>query len=248
MKKIIQKFIPFLDVERKRSIWIRKQIMAIPNYQSILDAGAGECKYKNYCDHLKYLSQDFGKYDGSGDNIGLQTKSWDYSRLQVISDIISIPFSDNSFDNILCTEVLEHIPFPELAIKEFSRILKKDGRLILTAPFCSQTHFAPFHFCTGFNIYWYKESMKKYDLEIIEIDINGNYFDYIRLELARLPLMIKRYTLLSYIGYLFYIVIIPIVLCLSIICMISKDSERQLCYGYHILAKKKVVNYENKIK
>lgn len=30
---------------------------------------------------------------------------------------------------------------------------------ILTAHFCSLTHFAPFHYCTDFNRYWYEKHL-----------------------------------------------------------------------------------------
>jgi ubiquinone/menaquinone biosynthesis C-methylase UbiE len=236
----IIKMFPFLNNENFRRIWVKGQLKNIPKNQTILDAGAGECQYKKYCSHLKYTSQDFGQYDGRGNKIGLQTKNWDNSKLDIISDIADMPIPDNSFDNILCTEVLEHIPYPEKAIAEFSRILKSGGNLMLTAPFCSQTHFAPYHFCTGFNIYWYREILAKNNFEIRSHEINGNYFDYINQELLRIPFVIKKYTFFGILGFLLYIIILPSVLLLYLISLVSKETEKQLCFGYHILAKKKI--------
>jgi len=63
--------------------------------------------------------------------------------VDVISDITSIPLPDASFDACLCTEVLEHLPHPIEALRELARLLRPGGRLILTAPFCSLTHFSP---------------------------------------------------------------------------------------------------------
>jgi len=234
----IYSFFPFIRSGQVREIWVAEQLKNIPENENILDAGAGECRYKKYCSHLKYTSQDFGEYDGKGDNVGLQTKHWDNSSLDIVSDIISIPVKDKSFNNILCTEVIEHISKPDLAIKEFSRILKKGGRLVITAPFCSLTHFAPFHFYTGFNIYWYKKILEEYGFEIIEHFANGNYFDFISQELLRMPLVIKKYSHISYLGYLLYLVTVPLVLILVLVSKFSKKSEQQLCFGYHILAKK----------
>jgi len=238
--KYLVKFFPFLSNKTFRKKWVMKQLKNIPANQTILDAGAGECQYKQYCSHLKYTSQDFGEYNGEGDGVGLQTKKWDNSRLDIVSDIANMPIPDHAFDNILCTEVLEHIPYPEKAIAEFSRILKKDGRLILTAPFCSQTHFAPYHFCTGFNIYWYKEVLSKNNFEISAYETNGNYFDYINQELMRTPLVIKRYSIFGVFGLSLYIIILPLVLCLFLISLMSKKTEKQLCFGYHITAKKTI--------
>ena len=92
-------------------------------------------------------------------NTALQTKTWDNSKLDIVSDIIQIPLPDNSVDAIMCTEVLEHLPNPILAIKEFSRLIKPAGYLILTAPFASLVHFAPYHFASGFSRYFYEKHL-----------------------------------------------------------------------------------------
>ena len=99
--------------------------------------------------HLKYTSQDIAKYDGQGDGLGLHTKTRDYSEIDIISDIANIPVDNDSFDAIMCIEVFEHLTDPLDALKEFKRILKSGGMLILTAPFNSLTHYAPYHFSTG---------------------------------------------------------------------------------------------------
>ncbi len=41
------------------------------------------------------------------------------------------PFSNNTFDYIICYDLLEHVNHPERAVKEFARILKPNGKLIL---------------------------------------------------------------------------------------------------------------------
>ena len=107
-----------------RDAWLERALAQIPEGSKILDAGAGELRYKKFCAHLDYVSQDFGQYDGKGDSTGLQTSQWDNTKLDIVSDITNIPVSDASFDAVMCIEVLEHIPEPILAIKEFSRILR----------------------------------------------------------------------------------------------------------------------------
>lgn len=49
-------------------------------------------------------------------------------------DAENLEFEDESFDLIVCSEVLEHLLNTEKAISEFYRVLKKDGTLILTTP------------------------------------------------------------------------------------------------------------------
>ncbi len=45
-----------------------------------------------------------------------------------------LPYSDNSFDYIVCVEGLEHIENPANAIREFSRLLKTGGTLLVSVP------------------------------------------------------------------------------------------------------------------
>jgi len=171
--------------DEPRVQWLRKALAAIPAGHRILDAGAGEQRFKKFCSHLNYVAQDFAQYDGKGNEAGLQTQTWDQSKLDIVSDITAIPEPDASFDAIFCVEVFEHLPDPVLAIKEFSRLLKPGGALILTAPFCSLTHFAPYHFSTGFTRYYYEHHLPANGFAIQEISANGNFFEYVAQELRR---------------------------------------------------------------
>jgi ubiquinone/menaquinone biosynthesis C-methylase UbiE len=45
-----------------------------------------------------------------------------------------LPYEDSSFDYITCIEGLEHIENPQQAIREFSRVLKAGGHLIVSIP------------------------------------------------------------------------------------------------------------------
>lgn len=180
--------------QSNREIWLEDSLQKNPSGSRILDAGAGEQQYKKFCSHLNYISEDFAQYNGEGDGKALQTKKWNTSNLDIVSDVTSIPEPDASFDAIMCIQVFEHLPEPILAIKEFSRLLKHGGHLILTAPFCSLTHMAPYHFYSGYNRYFYEKHLAEYGFKIIELTENGNFFEYLAQELRRLPEVEKDYT------------------------------------------------------
>jgi len=169
-----------------RDAWVAQVLAQIPAGARLLDAGAGECQYKKHCGHLKYVAQDNAIYDGKGDS-GLQTGSWDFSRIDIVSDILDIPEPDASFDVVLCTEVLEHLPDPARALDEMARLLRPGGMLIVTAPFWSLTHFAPYHYATGFNRYFYEFHLGRLGFDIVEMTPNGNFFECVGQELRRVP-------------------------------------------------------------
>lgn len=175
-----------------REQWTSRQLRGLPQGWRLLDAGAGECMFKKDCAHLNYVSQDIAVYDGRGEK-GLQTGTWDTSQIDLVCDIVTIPESDASFDAVLCTEVLEHLPDPIAALEELTRLLKPAGVLILTAPFWSLTHFAPYHHATGFNRYFYHHHLGRLGYEIAELKPNGNFFESIAQEVRRTPEMAEKF-------------------------------------------------------
>jgi ubiquinone/menaquinone biosynthesis C-methylase UbiE len=237
-KKILGISLVGTQNEATRLKWLESTLQKIPTGSRILDAGAGELVQKKYCTHLNYVSQDFGQYDGIGDGKGLQTKKWDNSKLDIICDIIAIPEPDSSFDAIMCVEVFEHLPDPISAIKEFSRLLKTNGILVITAPFCSLTHFAPYHFYTGFNRYFYEKHLTENGFDIIEITPNGNYFEYIAQELRSVQFISEKYTDKKT-SFIDRMAIRKILKLLNKSSNSDKGSSELLNFGFHILAKKK---------
>jgi len=43
-----------------------------------------------------------------------------------------LPIKEKIFDNILCFETLEYLPHPEMAVKEFARVTKTNGEVVIT--------------------------------------------------------------------------------------------------------------------
>jgi len=51
-----------------------------------------------------------------------------------VSDISCLPFEDASFDLVICSEVLEHIPDEKTAVREIIRVLKPKSPLVVSVP------------------------------------------------------------------------------------------------------------------
>jgi SAM-dependent methyltransferase len=226
-----------LGNSENRDAWVEKTLINMPAGNRLLDAGAGECQYRKFCSHLDYVSQDFSEYDGQGNNAGLQTDTWDTSKIDIVSDITSVPEPDESFDVILCTEVFEHIPSPALAIVEFSRLLKPGGTVIITAPFWSLTHFAPYHFATGFNRYFYHEHLNANGFKNVTISANGNYFDCVAQEVRRVRSMSHSHSSKP-VGFFARAATAILIMSLNAMSKTDRGSDDLLCFGLHVVATK----------
>lgn len=240
-RKIKSKFFkkPFgTQNAQNRNNWLKSVLGDIPIGSTILDAGAGNGNKKKFCKDLKYISQDIAEYKGESKSGGLHTGPVDYSELDIVSDIIDIPLKDESVDAIMCIEVIEHVEDPLLVFKEFSRLLKKGGVLILTAPFNSLTHYSPYHYATGFSKFYYQKNLPKFNFEIVNIEPNGNYFEYFAQETRRINEVAETYCNKRIYNPLYYLSKIYILNLLKKLSAKDNGSSELLCFGYNIIAKK----------
>lgn len=222
--------------EKVRRQWIINKLLELPAGSTLLDAGAGEMQYAKYCKKLKYIAQDFGEYNPEEISKGLKGKdTWDTSRVNIKCDIIDMPLEDNSIDTILCSEVFEHLKNPFLALKEFSRVIKQGGKLLLTAPFCSLVHMAPYYFSSGFSEFWYYENLKDYGFTIKEIKPYGDYFKWMSQELFRMNEMAKNFCNRQ-LSKSELVTITDCIKIMSKLALEDKNSDNTLCFGYLVEA------------
>lgn len=242
MKKLIKKlpivrtWLRKINNLNERTDWVKKQLKSLPRDSVLLDAGCGNQQFRVFCDHLNYKGQDFGQYikdekeilgdksGGVGGNLG-----YEYGKLDYLGDIWEIKESDATFDAILCTEVFEHIPYPIETIKEFSRLIKSGGTLILTVPNACIRHMDPYFFYSGFSDRWYEKFLPENGFEIEEIVPVGDYYSWLAVEMARTAIshsIFSKILLLPAFLYYFY-------------KRKTKTSIDTLCMGYHVRAKKK---------
>ncbi len=90
-----------------------------------------------------WLRMRVGRLRGSEYGLGLrrrlQMSTWLWrSRVKEfvrVQDVTSLSFRDSSMDAVVCQDVLEHVPDYRAALREFSRVLKPGGTLVMTVPF-----------------------------------------------------------------------------------------------------------------
>ena len=132
----------------------------------ILDVGCGKKIYRNIFLKNEYLGIDV-KVSG-------RKKEEKYADLYFDGE--NIPFEDNYFDFIICTEVLEHCSNPSKLISEIYRVLKAKGRALITVPFIWGEHEIPYDF-RRYTSYGFKKDIKNVGFKIIKFQKDYQGFD-----------------------------------------------------------------------
>lgn len=122
---------PFWLSRRELSIHFKKYAPALSG--AILDFGCGTAPYKQF---VKNATSYLGLEYDSDEN--RKSKSAD-----IFYDGNTIPLNDESIDGIISTQTFEHVPNPAQIVSEWKRILKPDGKLLLTVPFMWPEHEMP---------------------------------------------------------------------------------------------------------
>jgi SAM-dependent methyltransferase len=166
-----------------------------------------------------------------------------YGKIDYVSDAAAIPVPNASFDAVLCTEVLEHVPDPVAVVQELARVLRPGGKLLLTAPLGSGIHQEPHHYYGGFTPYWYHRFLGQVGFCDIQIEPNSGSFMFFSQESLRFLLTTRPFARLPPLPSLFWL---PVWLCLlpvlggmiPLICrsLDRYDHERRFTVGYHVTA------------
>lgn len=96
-----------------------------------------------------------------------------YSNVDIVADIMALPIGNGEVSSIICTEVLEHIRKPELAVAEMKRILKQGGYAYVTVPFLYPYHASPDDY-----IRWTHMGLRDLfsDFEVVELGVRSGPF------------------------------------------------------------------------
>jgi len=135
-----------------------KDILHSNDIKNVLDVGCGSRQYEKLFGNRVYVGID----------VILSGRNESNKMPDVYYDGVELPFEDNYFDLIICTEVLEHCLEPELLTTEICRVSKEDGFVYITAPFFHGEHEIPYDFrrFTSFGMY---QIMRKGGLKVTSL-------------------------------------------------------------------------------
>ncbi len=117
--------------ERRLSEWI---LSLVPRTaKSVLDVGCGRAWVAaSLCPKgIEVCSMDISPV-----NVEKALSRYPYPNHKgAIGDAFHLPFDDESFDCVIASEVVEHVPDPEAFVRSLFRVIKKGGALILSTPY-----------------------------------------------------------------------------------------------------------------
>lgn len=132
----------------------------------MLDFGCGSKPYRELFDVAFYIGADIAVsgHDHSNENI------------DVYYDGKTLPFGDNEFDSIFSSEVFEHVFNLDEILDELRRVLKPNGKMLITLPFVWDEHEIPYDFAryTSFGI---THILQQKGFQVLEQHKTTNYVE-----------------------------------------------------------------------
>ncbi|MDR0505241.1 MAG: methyltransferase domain-containing protein [Dysgonamonadaceae bacterium] len=211
-----------------RKLLLKQVRLSAPELSGkLLDFGCGSKPYRSLFTQVdEYIGMD------------IENKSHDHKNedIDVFYDGNNIPFEDNTFDSILASEVLEHVPNIDKTLSEWRRVLKPNGKLIATVPFVWQEHEMPYDF-RRFTSNGIEQLLTEYGFNIIQNRKVGSFFEVL-VQMTMMYLHSIFYTKNKYILNLFINAIFVFPVCLIGILLVAVFPKKQILYFDTIITAK----------
>lgn len=197
----------------------------------VLDVGCGYMPYKNMVPQCDYVGMDL-----------------DTSRNpDVVGSVLNIPQDDNTYDGVIFSEVIEHIPEPRVALSEIHRCLRHGGLLYITAPQSWNIHYAPNDYFR-FTKYGLKYLLEKQGFELLTIEKIGGMGSLIssavivflaeKITLPFLTFILKTIGLKRGSYRLAAILLAPLVFLMYLLSILFDHFDSDNVLGWAVVAKK----------
>ena len=147
---------PFFIIKKLQRNLVRRYGSRLTG--KVLDVGCGRSPYRPFLGAEEYV--------GSDPNPDVNP--------DVVADVPGLPFEEASFDAVLCTEVLEHVPEPKEALANIQQILKPGGILYLTAPMSWCLHYQPDDYFR-FTKFGLEYLLEKQGFEVLKVERVGGF-------------------------------------------------------------------------
>lgn len=121
------------------------------------------------CGNKPYETMFAGKVT---EHVGCDIVQSSERRADVVCPATQIPIEDESFDTVLCTQVIEHVADHRALLREAYRLLRRDGVLILSGPLYWPLHEEPYDFFR-FTKYGLRNLLEATGFTIHSIESNG---------------------------------------------------------------------------
>lgn len=153
---------PFYFIRRNLYKHIRQYAPRLNG--KLLDFGCGRKPFENLFSVTEYIGLDMEQTGHDHQN----------SKVDVYYDGRHIPFPDDSFDALFCSEVLEHVFDPDLILPEMRRVLKKGATALFTVPFCWNEHEVPYDYAR-YSSFGITHLLEKNGFQVTELKKSGNF-------------------------------------------------------------------------
>lgn len=212
--------------------WVRVNLYrTVSEYSSkisgrVLDVGCGSKPYEKLFNFDSYVGLEYSA-----------TRNNASSHADIFYDGRTFPFANDSFDSVVCFQVLEHVFEPDNLMNEIARVLKPEGRLMLTVPFVWPLHEEPYDY--GRYSYWgLKWFLEQHGFEIIiQKRLSGGagmflavFLSHVYYKYLKLPLKLKI------IAEFFTVLPINFMLCFS---LKQFSDSNDLYFDNFVIAQKK---------
>ncbi len=131
-----------MRIEEQYMITVRFERLKINPEEKVLDIGCGSGRHTGEASRLKGVTvigadRNFNDLIETRNRLNFIKNCGEHGGGQrgiSAADITSLPFENESFHHVICSEVMEHIPDDSRAARELVRVLKPGGNLVISVP------------------------------------------------------------------------------------------------------------------